>query len=740
MSDITYESLTSYTAGLAGRLRRLRARIAAWFVVDGLSRVLWLALGIAAADMLLDWLFRMDRSQRLVMLLLIVGVLGWTVFRRLVRPLSARLDDDALALAVEATNKQLGQSLISAMQLAQLDDPERCGMSPALVRHTVLSGMREAQQADFGSVLDRRGFWRSAVLLVLALGGLGGLAYGITAAEPLAIWFNRNVLLGNRTWPQKTYLVIERVGDDGTVVFPRGDDWTQRVSVTADSEVVPAVVYLELRGAKNRGQLVMKRVEDRLFEATFPSVIEPFELRARGGDAVTEWVRVVLVDQPAVAELKLIVTPPKYAGGKPEELPAGRGPYYVLKGSSLAISGTANKSLARGELVVEDKRLPLTPRDSGPASKQLSAQIAANDLVAGQYTIELEDTLGLTSRRPTTFTLRTRVDREPRVRVRLIGISGMVVPKAQIPFAARIADDFGITAARIAYRWKGDDIAQPEATGSLPIGEASGQPELPIDGAIELEPLKIPTGTGLSLRFEAADNDDVSGPNIGRSPEVLLRVVTEEELRTDLLRREKEQRQEFERLLKSQEELLTDCRALEAGIKGAPAIASEQKEQLVQYQKRQKVIGQNIAAIAERMTAIVVEVQNNHLEEQGGRLQTRITKEIVEPMASVADESVSLAAAALDKARRQAAAPTDRDPALGEATRLQTEIVAKMKEILEHMVKSEGFQEAVNLLYEIQKAQTEVHDQTNKARQERIKRILEGDSAQPKQGQKGSQN
>jgi hypothetical protein len=42
------------------------------------------------------------------------------------------------------------------------------------------------------------------------------------------------------------------------------------------------------------------------------------------------------------------------------------------------------------------------------------------------------------------------------------------------------------------------------------------------------------------------------------------------------------------------------------------------------------------------------------------------------------------------------------------------------------MVKAEGFQEAVNLLYEIQKAQTEVNDQTNKARQERIKRILEG--------------
>ena len=62
----------------------------------------------------------------------------------------------------------------------------------------------------------------------------------------------------------------------------------------------------------------------------------------------------------------------------------------------------------------------------------------------------------------------------------------------------------------------------------------------------------------------------------------------------------------------------------------------------------------------------------------------------------------------------------------------EIEVSVAEKEILEHMVKAEGFQEAVNLLYEIQKAQTEVHDQPNKARQQRIKRILEGESGTPK--------
>jgi hypothetical protein len=49
-----------------------------------------------------------------------------------------------------------------------------------------------------------------------------------------------------------------------------------------------------------------------------------------------------------------------------------------------------------------------------------------------------------------------------------------------------------------------------------------------------------------------------------------------------------------------------------------------------------------------------------------------------------------------------------------------------MREILRHMIRSEGFQEAVNLLYEIQKSQQDVYDRTQKERQERIKGILEG--------------
>ncbi|MDX1944381.1 MAG: hypothetical protein SFU86_03165 [Pirellulaceae bacterium] len=724
--SLATQPLSEQTAAVVARLAKLRFLVASWFWVDGLARVLWLALALCLADLLLDWLFRMDRPQRGVMLVLMLGGLGYAVYRRLARPLSARLSDDALALQVEAGNKQLGQSLISALQLARLDDIEGRGMSPVLVRQTVLTGTAAAARVPFAGILDGREFRLNCILLVLAIAAFVGLGIGIATNDSLHIWANRNLLLGDRTWPQQTYLIVERV-KDGKVVFPRGEDWTQVVTVRDDSKVVPSEISIEFRRAHGRPPQAMKRTspDSRQFDAVFNNVIEPFDFRARGGDAVTDWVRVELVEQPAVESLSLIVTPPKYAGREAEALPPGKGPYYVLAGSSLALSGKANKPLVRADLLIDGQRRPLTLKDG----LEFSGQVPAEKLVPGQYVIELEDTLGLTGRRPTTFGLRQKIDREPRVRVRLIGVSGMVVPRARVPFTCRISDDFGLTLAEVRYSWRGDDVANPEGAGTIALvgaKEQLGRVEMSLDDALELAPLKIPTGSGLNFHFAAADNNDIGGPTVGKSSDFLLRVVTEEELRTDLLRREKEQRQEFERIVKNQEDLLTDSRALQAAARGAAALSPQQKDLLMQYQKRQKLVGQNTGAIAERLASIVIEVQNNRLEEAGGKLQGRLENDIIGPMREVAETLVPELTQLLDRTRRQAAEATARGQALGDTIAQQQVAVEKMQEILRHMVKSEGFQEAVNLLYEIQKAQSDVHTETNKERQERIKRILEG--------------
>jgi hypothetical protein len=201
--------------------------------------------------------------------------------------------------------------------------------------------------------------------------------------------------------------------------------------------------------------------------------------------------------------------------------------------------------------------------------------------------------------------------------------------------------------------------------------------------------------------------------------------VTDEELRTDLLRREKEQRQEFERLVKGEEDLLTDARALEAATREAASLPQEYKDQLMQMQKKQKVFATNTGAIAERMTSIAIEVENNRLEEADGKLQTRL-QEIIKPLRELSDKDMPEVVQSLDQIRRQSNSLAERNKAVTDSIAEQEKTIEKMKKILSLMVKSEGYQEAVNLLYEIQKAEQNVFDLTVKEQQERIRKILEG--------------
>ncbi|MEX2027794.1 MAG: hypothetical protein WEH44_10835, partial [Pirellulaceae bacterium] len=255
--------------------------------------------------------------------------------------------------------------------------------------------------------------------------------------------------------------------------------------------------------------------------------------------------------------------------------------------------------------------------------------------------------------------------------------------------------------------------------------EALGQRELGFADMLDLSALNLPTGTSLNFHVAARDNDDISGPNVGKSSDFLLRIETEQELQADILRREKEQRQEMERLLKQQEDLRTDCQALQAGLTDSP-LATEHKDALMQYQRRQKVIGTNVSAIAERLENIVIEAKNNRLEDPSGNLEKRMREDIIRPMMEIAELAVPDTVQHLDQTRRLGAEVAPRNEALTTAVTRQQEIAAAMREILRHMVKAESYQEAVNLLYEIQKSQQDVLDRTMKERQERIKGIIEG--------------
>lgn len=757
------------------KLSALRQRVMLWFVVDGLGRTIVAIVAMFLVSFGLDRLFRMDLAQRTIVLLIMVGVIVWLLWRRIVNPLRHMPSDDALALQIESRHKELGDALITSMQLARVDDPQRLGASPALVAEAIRSGSAAAANVPFDDVVDHQ---RRNQVAVAGLAAVAVFAL-IIALFPgvMNTWAQRNLMLSPTvSWPQETELLIVGADDDGTITVPRGDDFRLKVEVK-DGFVVPAIVHIDYRTESGgRATEQMGHVGERGFQATFRNVLEPFTFRIRGNDARTPRHRVVLVERPMPESFGVQVMPPDYTG-KPageltwvtpppapegEERPSGTDTFYVLDGSTLNVRGRSNKPIAEAYLV----RGPETLRQIvvGEDQHTFDFQIRPDELQGGAYGIRMVDTDGLASRRPARFAVRVQPDNKPNVQAELIGIGDMITTVATIPAQLSVSDDFGVEALGLVHRHTGslgtDNEIAPSDPQWVDLDQVADQLPTdriePFDYTFEAEPLNTPVGTHLTFHFAAVDNDavgDGSKPGrripdaeadadateayqaevakVGRSTTFSLKVVKPETLRDELLRQEGEQRVEFDRLRKNQEGLRTDAIALRAELAEATAagqpveFTTDRTAALATLEKDQRLAARTCRAIRDRFEQIRLEYRNNKLEGDSQRVTRRLTESVIDPLGDLAERALPAAADQFDLARKTTLSPEDRLAALDEAIARQDQVIAQMEQILRAMVKMEGFQAAINLVREMIEAQEQVSELTEEEIERRVNDALE---------------
>jgi len=725
---------------VVSKLAQLRRKLTGWILVHGLGRWLMVLLVILAVDILLDRVFRMDFSQRLILLAAMAGSTGFYFFWRVLRPLSKRPNDDSLIYEVEQKNPELRENLISSWQLSGQQDLEAMGISAELASATINSGISKAEQINFNAALDlphHRQNWGILLIGVLFAGLLG---YGVIQTEFLRTWFNRNILLTNDQWPQSTYLEIAGA-KDGKLVLPRGADYRQFVVVSDDSTIQDVAVSLEIDNSTARTIHAMKptgKLDGREHSHLFHNVSSIFRFRAKGGDAVTQWVDVELVEPPAVINLELVELLPAYTGTPSVPL-TGNGPHSILAGSRLQISALVNKPLQGIFLKIDDQQFDLNQVDD---SKNYSITLNPADLRGGEYQFELVDQTGLASIRPSKFLLTLKEDQPPKARASLLGISGLVVPRAMIPVAYQFSDNYGLQRLYFDCHWKtGSEGKEKSFDPQLEFAkfstpsqtletdaqnrENNSQPAIePVRdvkdvAVLDLKPLKLPPG--ISFRFSVAATDTKPGsPSVGKSQEFLLRVVTDEELRADLLRREIEQRKAFEQAYEKQMQLATDLLAISSrevpSGADAEAFKTQRESDLIALVREQKGIGTSIARVADRFEEFLIEVKNNRLDEAENeiapsqKIEARFDLGIIQPIRELDMELISLATRNVDNCRRVANLSEELLPAVDATALIHQQILSEMKKILSAMSDSENFQEIINDLLEIKGGAKKVGD------------------------------
>jgi hypothetical protein len=565
-------------------LSRLRARIRALFAVTGLAR--WLAVLAAAlvlffaADVFLDLPLSVRRFLRLglldrppafplllwlpvtaalgVLALLLArggrgaagfvtflfaglaGLLAWWAWRAF-RPLSLRMTDDELVLAVERRNPQLEDRLAAALDFSREIAPGGAGAtrradSVPMMQAVIHQAAREAQKVRFAEVARGR-----VALAWLGAAGLAVLAaavvFGIDAGKT-ALWARRSLLLEDVAWPRASDVLAVLIAADGTPT-PWPPEKPYEVAVGRG-----LVVNAQVRGKPvNEVQLLdlaegQQPLPRRMFPVTqggdtymveLTNVRQAFRFVLRGGDDQDDVpvYRVEVTVPPAVLDIGADLAYPAYLGRPAERVQGGN--LALPQGTEVSVTFTASVPLAEarallGEQTVAAERLAA---DGGGEAWRFAFQ-AGRSL---RYRLLLRSTDGREND-PTADSFEVVVEEDRAPRIEWIWPRGgvEVPPTGRVPLLLRTLDDHGVADLTLELKVGADGpvhlislVARPEGLPGVPeVTERDGRRTLEAnDGPLgrpqvltyvplEIAPLAPPGGfrppVALSVRVVAKDS------------------------------------------------------------------------------------------------------------------------------------------------------------------------------------------------------------------------------------------
>ena len=203
-----------------------------------------------------DWVqlsFWKEQGVRASSLVVVgLGMLGVGAAKVLLR-LLREFRDTSLALLLERRfPKELGDRLITAVELTNVKAAARYGYSPAMIEQTIHDAAARVETLPVQQVFN----WKRLRWQCLLAGILTAGVYVVTSVvvctigwfqrreavldswhrfhDVVAIWFERNILLQNTIWPRNAFLDCPGPG------HRRVTDWPQR-RCSAGSRVRPPV-------------------------------------------------------------------------------------------------------------------------------------------------------------------------------------------------------------------------------------------------------------------------------------------------------------------------------------------------------------------------------------------------------------------------------------------------------------------------------------------------------------------
>jgi hypothetical protein len=265
---------------------------------------------------------------------------------------------------------------------------------------------------------------------------------------------------------------------------------------------------------------------------------------------------------PLVGDLEAVLTFPAYSRRPRLPLPSSSGDVRGLPGTTVALRARVLVPAAMAELIVE----PLERGEPHHVAAKLDGDQLTAELTidhSARYRFAITSPSGERAIETTPRAIEAEPDQAPAVQLMAPADPLDVTNLRRVELAYVIEDDFGVSSAELVWEagkdrgkkpipidaaaritpQRGEPMAGSLGAGAGPAGSGALDPSRGrVQGKLtwDIAEVQVPSGGEVRYWIEARDNDTIGGPNIGRSRELRLKVISPRERHEETLGRQQD--------------------------------------------------------------------------------------------------------------------------------------------------------------------------------------------------------
>ena len=630
-------------ASIVSRLHALRSYHRLIDVGYGLACAVAAGVGWLVLTLLIESVFRLPSSGRLILLLVGAVLIGGSLVWYTVRPLLGAPGIERLALRLEERFPEFRDRLIGTLQLWGRHDANPEGYSLAMIDAAAVESEEVATRLNFREIINVKRCWKAAE----SASGLIALCVLLLLFFPAPFQSSLTRVTHPFTdfpRPQRTFIVVspgdtEAVSEEDVVI-----------SVRVTGEIPDEVVLRSADvGHENWKTYPFVRESDREYSYVVQRIKRSLHYSVEAGDAESPLHTITVLDRPMVRRLKLRYTYPAYTrlGAREEE--DNIGDIRAMVGTSVQMDIVANKTL-------DSARVGMS------GGQQIEATLRGREARAafvirrgGKYHIELRDKSGLRNKDPIEYRITASSDEYPVVRIIRPGTDTELAEDMLLPLAINATDDFGFSRLQLAFT-VGEDGALQERTIPMPKGAGS---EMTVEHMWDLADLDLLPEDVVFYRVAVYDNDTVSGPKRSESRTFMVRFPSIYEIYAEVERSQEEQMVDLEEMLRESRDVKEKLDQVVRELQRETELDWEKQKETDGALQRQREMAEDLKKLSEEMERSAEKLERHNLvtPETLEKLEEiqRLMQEITTPELMEALEKLHQALQQIDRQQLQQA-------------------------------------------------------------------------------------